>query len=183
MSRSRQIAILLTATLAFGLLVVAAFGCGYSSTSKDVVEGEPVELGGLKYNVIFSRFLNPNDAEDTAYLVGQAAPPPGSTYFGVFFEVQNDGKEPQSLPQSLTITDAGHQTYRSLTSKSLYALPLGREVEAEEQLPVLDSTPQQGPIEGSLVLFLLPSSASENRPLTLQIPGPEPEVGEVTLDL
>jgi hypothetical protein len=60
---------------------------------------------------------------------------------------------------------------------------LGGEVEGEEQVPVLDSTPQQGPIEGSLVLFLLPSSASENRPLTLQIPGPEPEAGEVTLDL
>jgi hypothetical protein len=183
MSRSRQIIVLLAAALALAALIVAVSGCGYSSTSKDVVEGEPVELGGLKYNVVFSRFLNPNDAEDTAYLVGQPAPPPGSTYFGVFFEVQNDGEQPKPLPQSLTITDAEHQIYHSLTSESLYALPLGGEVEAEEQVPVLGSTPQQGPIEGSVVLFLLPASASENRPLKLQIPGPEQEAGEITLDL
>ena len=47
---------------------------------------------------------------------------------------------------------------------------------------MLDSTPQQGPIEGSLVLFELPASASENRPLTLSIPGPEGPA-KVTLDL
>ena len=47
---------------------------------------------------------------------------------------------------------------------------------------MLDSTPQQGPIEGSLVLFLLPDSASENRPLTLEVEGPEGPA-EVTLDL
>ena len=38
---------------------------------------------------------------------------------------------------------------------------------------MLDSTPQQGPIEGSLALFLLPAAASDNRPLTLHIPGAE----------
>ncbi|MGB7587464.1 MAG: hypothetical protein WBM00_02020 [Solirubrobacterales bacterium] len=183
MSRSRQITFSLTAALVLAAVILGASGCGYSSSSKDVVEGEPVKLGELQFNVVFSRFLNPNDAEDSAYLVGQPAPPEGSTYFGVFFEVQNDSKQPQSLPLSLTITDAEHQTYHSRSSESLYALPLGGQVEAEEQVPVLDSTPQQGPIEGSLVLFLLPSSASENRPLTLQIPGPEPEAGEVTLDL
>ena len=42
--------------------------------------------------------------------------------------------------------------------------------------------PEQGPIEGSLVLFELPASASENRPLTLSIPGPEGPAA-VTLDL
>jgi hypothetical protein len=47
---------------------------------------------------------------------------------------------------------------------------------------VLDSTPQQGPIEGSVVLFELPETASENRPLTLEIESPDGK-GEVTLDL
>ena len=47
--------------------------CGYSSDSKEVVEGEPVKLGELQYNVIFSRFLNPNDTEDAAYLDELAA--------------------------------------------------------------------------------------------------------------
>lgn len=177
----RKLALTLTALAVFA----AALGlsaCGYSSDSKEVVEGEPVKLGELQYNVIFSRFLNPHDTEDAAYLVGQPPPEPEGTYFGVFFEVQNEADEPQTLPHSVTITDADHQVYEAIPSESLYALPFGGEVEAEEQIPVLDSTPQQGPIAGSLVLFELPDSASENRPLTLEIPGPDGSA-EVTLDL
>ena len=73
-----------------------------------------------------------------------AARPPGSTYFGVFFQVQNEDKSPQTLPKSLKITDAQHQVYDAIPSESLYAFPLGGEVEPEEQVPVLDSTPSRG---------------------------------------
>jgi hypothetical protein len=172
----------LLAALALAALTLSFSACGYESHEKEVVEGEPVELGELSYNVIFSRFLNPNDNEDSSYLVGQPPAPEGSGYFGVFFEVQNESEEPQKLADSFTISDADHQTYDAIPSESLYALPFGGEVESQEQIPVLDSTPQQGPIEGSLVLFLLPAEASENRPLTLEIPGPDGP-GEVTLDL
>lgn len=183
MPRRRRFLPPLFAALALAALAFGVSACGYSSDSKSVVEGETVSLGELKYTVIFSRFLNPKDNEDAAYLVGQSPTPPGSAYFGIFLEVQNETDEPQPLPRSLEITDAGNQAFHSLPSKSLYALPFGGEVEPEEQVPVLDSTPQQGPIEGSLVIFELPASASENRPLTLHIPGPESETAEVTLDL
>lgn len=179
--RSRLVAPLLAA-LALVALSLFVSACGYSSDSKDVVEGEVVELGELKYQVIFSRFLNPNDNEDAAYLVGQPPPQKGSTYFGVFLEVQNKSEETQKLADSFTITDAGEQTFDAIPSESLYAFPFGGEVESQEPIPVPDSTPQQGPIEGSLVLFELPASASESRPLTLSIPGPEGPA-EVTLDL
>lgn len=181
MSFRRRLALLpfAAALLAIGLGIAA---CGYSSDEKEVAEGEPVTLGELRYNVIFSRFLNPSDSEDSAYLVGQPQPPPGSVYFAVFFEIENESEEPQPLPSSLTIVDADHAEFEALPSESLYALPIGGEVEAEEQLPVLDSTPEQGPIEGSLVLFELPASASEARPLTLHIPGPGGPA-EVRLDL
>jgi hypothetical protein len=178
LARHRFISSLLAA-LALALFVSA---CGYESHEKEVVEGEPVTLGELRYNVIFSRFLNPNDNEDAAYLVNQAPAPEGSAYFGVFFEVQNESEEPQTLAKSFTITDSDKETFEALPSESLYALPFGGEVESQEQIPVLDSTPQQGPIEGSVALFLLPASASENRPLILTIPGPEGPA-EVTLDL
>ena len=181
MIRSRRFALPLLAVA----LLVALFGlsaCGYSSDEKEVVEGEPVELGELKYNVIFSRFLNPDDNEDSAYLVGQPKPPPGSAYLGVFFEVQNESEETQALADSFTIVDADHQHFKAVDSESLYAFPIGGEVEGEEQVPTLDSAPEQGPLEGSVVIFELPASASENRPLTLEIPGPEGP-GEVTLDL
>jgi hypothetical protein len=172
----------LLATLAFAALALCISACGYSSDSKQVVEGEVVKLGELKYQVIFSRFLNPNDNEDSAYLVGQPPPPKGSTYFGVFLEVQNKSEETQKLASAFTIADAGHQTFEAIPSESLYAFPFGGEVESQEPIPAPDSTPQQGPIEGSLVLFQLPAAASENRPLTLSIQGPEGPA-EVTLDL
>jgi hypothetical protein len=171
--------------LAVAALLAVLFGlaaCGNSSDEKEVVEGEPVELGELQYNVIFSRFLNPSDNEDSAYLVGQPKPPPGSAYFGVFFEVHNESDEPRVLADSFTIADSDHQLFEGIPSESLYALPFGGEVEGQEQIPLVDSTPQQGPIEGSVVIFELPASAAENRPLTLEIPGPEGPA-EVTLDL
>jgi hypothetical protein len=178
----RETTLSLLAALVLAVTAFALSACGYSSDSKDVAEGEPVKLGELQYNVVFSRFLNPNDSEDSAYLVGQPEPPEGHNYFGVFIEVQNKSEETHKLADAFTITDAGHQTFDAIPSKSLYALPFGGEVESQEQIPILDSTPQQGPIEGSLVLFELPASASENRPLTLSIPGPEGPAA-VTLDL
>ena len=182
MPRHTRLVLPLLAALALAVLSVTVSACGYSSDSKEVVEGEVVKLGELKYQVIFSRFLNPNDNEDSAYLVGQPPPPNGSSYFGVFLEVQNKSEATQKLADSFTITDAGNQTFEAIPSESLYAFPLGGEVESQEPIPTPDSTPQQGPIEGSLVLFRLPGAASENRPLTLSIPGPEGPA-EVTLDL
>jgi hypothetical protein len=179
----RRLALPLIAALALGALALGVSACGYSSDSKEVSEGEPVKLGDLQFNVVFSRFLNPNDNEDSAYLVGQPAPPDGSAYFGVFFQVQNESEEAQKLPSTLRITDAASKTYDLIPSESLYAFPFGGEVESQEQIPILDSTPQQGPIEGSLALFLLPAEASDNRPLTLHIHAATGEDATVTLDL
>jgi len=183
MHLNRRLALPLLAALALVALALGVTACGYESHETEVAEGEPVELGELQFNVTFSRFLNPNDNEDSAYLVGQPPPPRGASYFGVFFEVQNESSEPHSLPDEVHITDADGREYEPTESESLYALELGGEVEAEEQVPVLDSTAQLGAIEGSLVLFLLPDEVSDARPLILLIPGPEDEEAEVTLDL
>ncbi|HEY8502770.1 MAG TPA: hypothetical protein VIL21_08795, partial [Solirubrobacterales bacterium] len=113
MSRHRR-ALLPLFALALLALALGVSACGYESDSKHVSEGESLQLGELKYNVTFSRYLNPNDTEDAAYLVGQEEPPKGETYFGVFFEIQNESDEPQQLPVSLLITDADGQEYGSL---------------------------------------------------------------------
>ena len=173
----------LLAMLVLAAVVVSVSACGYESTETDVVEGEPVELGDLQYNVIFSRYLNPNDTEDSAYLVGQAPPrrrPPTS---GSSSKSRTRAKSRSRCPTSSRSPTPSHQVYESLASESLYAFPIGGEVEDQEQIPVLDSTPEQGPIEGSVVLFLLPDDASQNRPLILEIHSPDGETGEVTLDL
>jgi hypothetical protein len=184
MSPNRRALLPLFALLTLVALAAGVSACGYESDSKEVNEGAPVELGELHYNVTFSRYLNPNDTEDAAYLEGQPEAPKGESYFGVFFEIQNESDEPQHLAKTLTITDVDDQEWEVLESESIFALPLGSEVEAEEQVPVLDSAAQQGPLEGSVAIFLLPEEASENRPLILHIPDPEGEEdGEVTLDL
>jgi hypothetical protein len=184
MSPHRRPLLPLLALLALLVLAIGASACGYESDSKEVEEGQSVELGELKFNVTFSRYLNPNDAEDEAYLVGQPEAPKGETYFGVFFEVQNESDDAQVLPATLTITDTEDQEYEVLESESIFALPFNGTVEAQEQVPRLDTAAQLGPIEGSVAIFLLPEQASEDRPLTLHIPGAEDEEGaEVTLDL
>jgi hypothetical protein len=182
MSPHRRALLPLFAFLVLAALAVAVSACGWSNDSKSAVEGESLQLGELKYNVTFSRYLNPNDSEDAAYLVGQPEAPKGSSYFGVFLEVQNESDETQTLPSTLTITDSDENEYGVLPSESLFALPFKGEVEPEEQIPVLDSPAQQGPIEGSVAIFLLPEEVSENRPLTLHIEGAG-EKGEVILDL
>ena len=175
----------LLALLALLLCAVGVSACGWEGHGHEVKEGESLELGELKYNVTFSRYLNPNDPEDEAYLVGQKEAPKGEAYFGVFFEVQNESDHPQVLPSTLTITDVEDEEFEVLESESIFALPFDGTVEAEEQIPRLDTAAQLGPIEGSVAIFLLPEEASENRPLTLHIPAPEGEEegGEVTLDL
>lgn len=172
----------LLAALALAAASLGVAACGADEDHKHVSEGEPVKLGDLTYNAIFSRFLNPDDTEDSEYLVGQPPPPPGSAYFGVFLEVQNETDETQTVADHFTVFDVDHRKWEALESESPYAFPKGARLEEHEQIPILDTTAQTGPIEGSLLLFLLPASALENRPLILEIPG-EDGPAEVTLDL
>jgi hypothetical protein len=182
MSVLRRIALPLLLALAAFAFGVGLSACG-SSESEHVVEGQVLKLGELKYTVTFSRYLNPNDSEDAAYLEGKEEPQKESSYFGVWFEVQNETEQIQQLPAEMTITDAEGTEYQALESESNLAFPLGGTVEGQEQVPVLDSPAQQGPIQGSIVIFELTTEASNNRPLTLHLEGPEGEKGEVQLDL
>jgi hypothetical protein len=172
---------LLVALAVVGLGVVLS-ACG-SSESRHVSEGEVLKLGPLKYTVTFSRYLNPNDSEDAAYLTGQAESKKASAYFGVFFEVQNESEQIQKLPTEMTITDEDGTEYKALPTESTFAFPLGGQVEPQEQIPTLDSPAQQGAIEGSVVIFELTDEASSARPLVLHLESPEGEKGEVQLDL
>ncbi len=173
----------LTAALLAVALSLAVAACGSSSTDEKtgLMEGEPVTLGNLQYNVVFSRFLNPHDTEDREYLVGQAPPPADAAYLGVFMQILNkshDRHEP--IPREFKVVDTEEQVFTSLASDSIYALPLGGSIGPEDVAPALDSTPQVGPIGASLVLFEIPDGAAENRPLQLVIPGTD---GPASIDL
>ncbi|MDX6615443.1 MAG: hypothetical protein QOD60_534, partial [Solirubrobacterales bacterium] len=94
MSRWPRIA--LAAVLAVGL-VAAAAGCGSSSLAS-IDEGQSFDLGGLRWNVLYDRYLNPAQVEDAAYLTGQPEAGPNQVYFGEFVLVKNDGSDPKPLP-------------------------------------------------------------------------------------
>ena len=181
-STHRRIALPLFAALLLGLLAIGVSACG-SGDPRNVEEGEVVKVGGLKYTVIFSRYLNENDNEDVAFLSGQQPLKEDSNVFGVFLLVQNTSHETKGLVNRLTITDADDNVFNALPSESEFAFPFGGQVEENEQIPVLDSTAQQGTIQGSVAIFELPEEVSGNRPLLLHIPGPPGESGVVELDL
>jgi hypothetical protein len=179
---NRRIAMPLLAALILGLLAIGVSACG-SGDPRNVEEGEVVKVSGLKYTVIFSRYLNEHDNEDSAYLVGQPPLKEDSNYFGVFLQVQNHTHGTISLAKRLTITDSDGNVYNALPSESEFAFPFGAHVEENEQIPVDDSTAQMGAIQGSVAIFELPEEDSGNRPLELHIPGPLDESGVVEIDL
>ena len=174
----RLAAATLVLVLAFPLALAA---CGEEETH-EVVEGEPLELGELSYNVQLTRFLNPDDTEDSEYLVGQPEPEPGTDYLGLFMVIENHDDEAHESATEYTVHDTQDNRYPPLETTSPYALEIGATVPAEGQLPLPDSTAETGPNQGSLVIFRVDESASENRPLKLLIGGEEAS-GEVILDL
>jgi len=181
MRRPAAIALLLlAATLA--ALVVA--GCGSDSEPEtEVIEGEPLELDGLLYNVQITRFLNPADAEDEAYLAGQPPAPSGQAYLGVFMRIENETEDTAEVSADMTVIDTRDSEYEPAPSESVYALELPAQVEPEGELPAPGTPAASGPIKGAMVLFLVDESAADNRPLKLEVPSSSGDDGEVELDI
>jgi hypothetical protein len=169
--------------LAAVLAAVLLAACGSSEERLSVHEGELLKLGDLTYNVQITRYLNPDDTEDKSYLQGAPSLPTNQYYLAVFMRVNNDGSETQTLPGDFTVTDTDGNAYQAASLTNDFAFPLGAEVGADGVIPVPDSAAASGPIEGSMVLFLIDQSATENRPLELEIPSAAGEPGLVELDL
>lgn len=167
--------------IALGALALGATACADEEHGL-VFEGEPIEQGDLEYKVQFSRLLNINDVEDSAYLVGHRPPQPGHSYLGVFVAIENLSDDSSAdIPEDFEVVDTDGNVFRPLESESLYALGLGDTVGPNDLVPAPDSTAEVGPIEGSLILFEITDESTENRPLELIIPGPDDEA-RVELD-
>jgi hypothetical protein len=171
----------LVAALLAGALTVA--GCGEDEEELDVIEGEPVELGELRYNVQITRFLNPSDPEDEAYLVGQRDASPDDDYLGVFMTIENESDSSVQLPDEMTVVDTRDNTYEPRESESVYALELGATLEGGGELPAPATPAATGPISGAMVLFLVNRNVTENRPIELEIPSSTGEEARVELDI
>jgi hypothetical protein len=179
MSRRLSTALLLALLLVFGTALSA---CGGEETEGHAVEGEPLELGELIYNVQITRFLNSDNVEDANYLDGQEPAEPGQQYLGVFIRILNEGDEAATIPEEFEIVDTRGNTFQALESESSFALEPGAEIEADGEYPPYDTPARSGPIKGAMLLFLLDDESIENRPIELEIPG-DGEDGTIELDL
>ncbi len=180
MRRNLSTLLLLTVALASLALIT---GCGEEEKELEAIEGEALELGELTYTVQITRFLNPGSREDRTYLRGQEAPPEGKDYLGVFMRVENEGGEEAQIPSEFPVVDTRENTFEALESESEFALELGAEIPAGGRIPAFDTAAASGPIKGSMLLYLLDEAATENRPLELEIAGPDGETAHVELDL
>jgi hypothetical protein len=168
-----------------------AAGCGNKSSNETEAqtEGLYMTVGPLLYQVQISRYLNPADPEDRAYLVGLPAgirlqPPPGRTWFGVFMRVQNVRNRTYVPTNEYSIVDTQGDRFRPTPLNAginpfVYVpTPLG----PGGINPGPETPAASGPIQGSLILFQLTTNSLQNRPLALEI-GPPGQVATVDLDL
>jgi hypothetical protein len=178
--------------LVLAALALVAVGCGQEDEPRTTAETEGlyVEIGGLKYQVQMSRYMNPNDIEDQEYLVGlpesTAEPDADETWFGVWVRVQNESDEPRPAADTWEIHDTQDNVYRPIPVDSeinRWVYEPG-DVPPGTVWPVADSAAGQGPTQGLLLLFKVTTESLQNRPLELRFSaGPQGEVGTYDLDV
>lgn len=180
-SRRLRSAVLLAAVLA----TVALAGCASGREGNAGREGRAEDLGGLAYNVFITRQVNLKDPEDAFYYHGPEAPP-GSALYGVFISVCNESRGGPSYPSatSFKIEDTrGKDFYpMQLPASNDFAYHAGT-VAHRECIPYAGSLPAQGPTGGAMLLFQLPLSATENRPLDLIIDAPPGSSGRQSVHI
>jgi hypothetical protein len=172
--------------------LIAVFALSLSGCNKDIQkveakEGGRIYLANLFYQVQLSRILNPKDIEDRYYLVGQPAPAKGEAYFGVFMRVDNETNPTRVMPigiKDMKIKNASGTVYTPIPSRaaagwSYEPVPLGKGA----SLPLPDSPAGIGPIRGSMILFKIPYTGLDSRPLILYVKSPDGKIGQVTLDV
>ena len=180
--------------LAFLLLCAAALlvtGCGdkESVVTQAENEGVTVEVGGLKYQVQVSRFLNPNDVEDAYYLRGlpettDLDPGKDAVWFAVFMRVKNESGGTLTPTTKFTITDTQGNKFEPVVidGKQNPFIYLPGPLPHSKVLPDPNSPPGSGPVQGALILFKIDAASLQNRPLVLHI-GEGEEAATVDLDL
>jgi hypothetical protein len=181
---SRRALATVAAVALVATLSVAMSACSSTDHRQNVAEGTPIFLGNLEYGVQVSRFLNPSDAEDQAYLAGAPPLPRDAYYLGIFLQVNNHGSTHETLPTRYEVTDTEHHVYTPVPIDNDFAMPLSGTIGAGARIPDPETIAANGPIEGSMVLFLLRNPSVEARPLTLKIPAAGNRApGRIELDL
>lgn len=171
MPRPRSSRLLLICLAVLGA-AFALSACGKTHPAGEAVrEGLQTKLGGLDYTVYITRPLNLRNEEDKGYYQGAEAPP-GKALYGVFLQACNHGKHPMPASKTFEIHDTQGNVFKPRPSQPRNPFMWhGGTVAAENCEPARGSLAQLAPASGAMVLFELPISATENRPLELHIQG------------
>lgn len=170
MARPRVLLVLLLVALA----AFALSGCELGKKGADhaeVREGLQVEVDGVGYTVYITRQLNIKQPPDDDFFQGEE-PPPGFVYYGVFIKACNITDEVQTPISKFIIEDTQGNEYfnKKLPEENQFAYN-EKELEPGECIPLPGSAGDFNPTGGAMLLFELPVSAQQDRPLELQLQG------------
>ena len=181
--RRRLAALLLAAVAAVAL---GACGNKQAEVLHGSTEGAYLDLGPLVYQVQISRLLNPYSPEDRGYLVDvrNAKLTGQQQWFAVFMRVQNTGDRTAPAANQYKITDTQGNVFRpvQIGPQNVFAYR-PQPVPPDGVLPVADSPASESTVQGSLILFKIPTPNLANRPLELSIRDPAVTDQEATVDL
>ncbi|MEA2178097.1 MAG: hypothetical protein QOG77_1394, partial [Solirubrobacteraceae bacterium] len=180
--------------LALAVCAVAMAGCGNNKGSA-VVEGDTegiwIDVGALDYHVQGSRQLNPAQVPDDRYLEGvpeDVAQPTGKeTWFAVFLRIENKTDHTAPTADEFEIEDTEGDIYKpvALDAKVNPFAYTPQKLTPDAVMPHADSTQDFDSPAGSKLLFKLPLTSYQTRPLAVRIHAPagseEPADAEVNL--
>jgi hypothetical protein len=181
---------LLILACALGLALGIA-ACGQTSQPpSELNNGVYVDAGPITYQLQVSRELNPYGTEDRQYLEGLPTGTGGLSstelWYGVFLWAKNQTQEPQPTSDNFVIIDSsGGRYYPVRLDSSINGYAWTQQIlEPSAVEPAPSTTASDGPTQGGLLLFKLPTSVYSNRPLTLYIyPHGGGKSGQISLDL
>ena len=180
--------LVISAALACALF---AAGCGNKQETVTLGETEGIylDIDNLKYQIQISRYMNPDDTEDRAYLTGLTG---GSTetgedetWFGVFIRVQNTTDETIAPANDFVIEDTQEKIYRPVpidTNVNPFAYKPDP-IPPKGLIPAPDSVASETTIQGSLLLFKVKTESLQNRPLEFRFRRGSGTTGIVDLDV
>jgi hypothetical protein len=142
-----------------------------------------LKLSGLDYTVYITRELNLRTPPDNDYYKGPEAPP-GQTLYGVFIQVCNPKGSPKRSASTFKVTDNQGNEFQPTPAGANNPFAYSpRTLAKDECIPQAGSPAQLGPAQASMILFKLPLSNTENRPLVFDIQSPTGQSQSLDLDL
>ncbi len=184
---SRLLLLIVLACATFGL---AACGEKEETVTQGESEAIYVTLGELQYQVQLSRQLDRFSPGDRDLLKGVPAAErrlaPDEIWFGVWVRAQNGTETAQGLADEFVIKDTTGREFEpvKLDATSPFAYRPA-EIPGGATYPLPDSASGQAPTTGAFLIFRMPVSALDFRPLELEfgsseLPG---KVSAVRLDV